>query len=73
MNIGSTVDGNGKPVQNGSATSSNSIRFMFRGIDSTGAVSNFQCSIDNKPYTSCASGVNYPGLTVGGHSFAVSS
>jgi hypothetical protein len=46
---------------------------MFRGIDSTGAVSNFQCSIDNKPYTSCASGVNYPRLTVGSHYFAVSS
>jgi hypothetical protein len=71
--ITSAVDGNGKPVQNGGSTTSSSIRFMFRGIDSIGAVSNFQCSIDNRPYSTCASGISYPSLNIGGHSFAVVS
>lgn len=71
--ITSAVDGEGKPVQNGGTTSSNNIRFMFRGIDSTGAASNFQCSIDNKPYSTCASGTLFPSLSAGGHSFAVAA
>lgn len=69
----SATDGNGKPVQNGGTTTSNSIRFSFTGPDNTGAVSNFQCSMDSRPYSTCGSGASYSGLTVGGHTLSVVS
>jgi K319-like protein/uncharacterized protein DUF922 len=70
--ITSAVDSIGKPIQNGGTTTANSIVFTFRGIDNIASgVSNFQCSYDNRPYSACGSQINLPGLTVGGHSFAV--
>jgi hypothetical protein len=72
--ITSAVDSTGKPVQNGGTTTANSITFTFRGIDNTGSgVSTFQCSFDNRPYSSCGSQINLPGLTVGSHGFAVAA
>jgi hypothetical protein len=71
--ITSATDGNGKPVQSGGTTTSNNIRFTFTGTDNAGGVSTYQCSIDSHPYTTCGSGINYPSLGAGSHSFSVSA
>jgi hypothetical protein len=42
-------------------------------LTSGGGVSNFQCSLDNRPYSSCGSQISLPGLNAGGHGFAVSA
>jgi hypothetical protein len=47
------VDGNGKPVQNGGSTSSTSITFTVRATAGTYPIAGFQCSLDNRPFSSC--------------------
>src|SRR4051794_38640601 len=42
----------------------------FAFTDSTSGAT-FQCSLDSAAYIACASGVNYGGLKLGGHTFNV--
>lgn len=52
-------------------TNSNSATFTFNGSDSGTGVASFECSLDGGSFTSCTSGVNYPGLSDGSHTFDV--
>jgi Ca2+-binding RTX toxin-like protein len=55
------------PLLSGSAEA----LFEFRGSGGTGGIAGFECSLDNAPFTPCASPHSYSTLSNGEHSFAV--
>jgi hypothetical protein len=71
--ITTAVDGNNSPVQNGGATSSNTITFTFTFGGTPGApsaatgIAGFQCSLDNAPPSSCTSPATIHNLAAGNH------
>ncbi len=52
-------------------TVATSAAFTFSGSDAGSGVDHFECSLDNAPFTTCSSGINYPTLSVAAHTFAV--
>jgi hypothetical protein len=71
--IDSVTDGNKSTLSNGTDTRSNSVSFTFSVTD-TGKVEvkRFECSIDNSPFTDCASPLTFPNLLSNGpHTFKV--
>ncbi|HEU4905811.1 MAG TPA: Ig-like domain-containing protein, partial [Solirubrobacterales bacterium] len=49
-----------------------SAKFEFGGEDPEGAgVASFECKLDAAPFTACASGIEYTGLSEGSHKFEV--
>ena len=73
--ITSDTDGNGNPVQNGGSTVSISITFQVTSTAGTNPIAGFQCSLDNSPFTNCATTspatISYNSLATGQHTFAV--
>jgi Ca2+-binding RTX toxin-like protein len=64
--ITSAIDGNNNPVQNGGSTSSNQITFQLTSSGGTAPIT-YQCSLDNSPFSNCASALTYNNLGVGQH------
>ena len=64
--ISLATDGKGNPVQNRSSTSSNQITFQFTTTGGTPPIT-FECSLDNSPFSICASPQTYANLAVGQH------
>ncbi len=74
--ITSSIDGNGKPIQNGGSTFSTSITFHVTAKQGTNTISGFQCKLDINAFEPCAvtdSGIIiYNNLTTGRqHTFQV--
>jgi cell division septation protein DedD len=74
------VDGRNSPVQNGGATTSNSITFIFTfggtagvatgSATTTTGIAGFQCTLDNSPTaSSCTSPITIHNLGAGNHIF----
>ena len=74
--ITSAIDGNGAAVQSGGSTLSTSITFQVTATADTNPIAGFQCSLDNSPFSSCATNnpatISYNNLAVGQqHTFTV--
>jgi YVTN family beta-propeller protein len=73
--ITSAIDGNGAAVSNSGSTVSTSITFQVTATAGTNPIAGFQCSLDNSPFSSCASTtpatISYNNLAAGQHTFAV--
>jgi hypothetical protein len=62
--------GKGKPIANGSRTSSTLVEFTFSGSDDVG-VNAFECSLDGAAFSACSSPTSYINLGGGTHTFQV--
>jgi hypothetical protein len=69
--ISSAVDGNGATIQNGSTTTSSSIKIAFTATQGSNPIASFQCSLDNSPFSSCSSPAAFNNVAAGPHKFAV--
>jgi hypothetical protein len=64
------ADRNGNPIPNGGTIRSNAITFSFTATDNIG-VKTFECSLDDAPFTVCASPATYTGGGKGSYTFRV--
>jgi hypothetical protein len=69
--ISSAFEGNGAMIQNGSTTTSSSIKIVFSATAGTNPVGSFECRLDNSVFSSCSSPATLTNLAAGKHNFQV--